>query len=113
MQKTIFRREIDSSDQPEEGSLKNLVIRKRRNTKPLISFFSNTEKLKLVKSIFNRDNKKFLLFMEELDTMPNWREAYSLMETEFYKRDINIFSPKARFLTDRVYNVFFPDDISL
>lgn len=114
MQKTIFRREFDPNQKPKEkGSLKNLIVRKRRNMTPFITFFSRAEKLKIIKNIFNHDSGKFLIFMDELDTKLTWAEAYTLMETEFIKRNINIFSDKAKVMTDRIYNVFFPEEISM
>jgi len=114
MHKTIFRREIDSFDQPEKkDTSKNIFIRRRRSMTPLITYFSKAEKLKLVKSLFKHDNKKFIQFMEELDRKSNWRDAYTFIETELTKQKIDIFSSKARFLTDRIYHVFFPEDLSI
>ena len=114
MQKTIFRRDSDTYPKPnEKGSLKNLVVRKRRNMTPFITFFSRTEKLKLIKAIFNKDSGKFLTFMDELDSKLTWQDAYSLMESEFRDRNIDIFSDKAKLFTDRIYHVFFPEEISM
>ena len=114
MHKTIFRREIDSFNKPDKKvTSNNIVIRKRRNMTPVINYFSKAEKLKLVKSLFNHDNKKFILFMEELDRKSNWRDAYTFIESELTKHKVDIFSSKARFLTDRIYHIFFPEDFSI
>lgn len=113
MENTIFRREDNTSDEPKTGSLKKIFNRKRRDQKPLITYFNDYEKSKIIKNIFKRNVKQFDDFMTELDRKTTWQEAYILMEEELKRRKIDIISQKARDLTDRIYQVFFPDDISI
>lgn len=111
MDKIIFRREEDTKDEPTSGSYKNIYGRKRKSTAPVLSFFSEVEKTMLTKNLFNRDIKQFNLFMTELDNQSNWHDAFLFIDQELKKRKIDVLGHKAKYLTDRVYQVFFPEDV--
>lgn len=112
MENIIFRREPDFPDEPRTALKKKIFNRKKSNMAPLISFFNIDEKSKLTKHLFNHDAGKFFLFMTELNEKLTWPEALALMEAECEKRNIDIYCSKARLLTDRIYQVFFPEDVS-
>lgn len=112
MDKLIFRRE-DEDTEKQTNTLNKLFTRKRRYMKPLMSLFSENEKTILIKHLFNRDRNLFYSFMDELELRVIWNEAFALMETELRKRKIDIFSEKAKIMTDRIYQAFYPDDISI
>jgi len=111
MENVIFRREQDTSAEPNTGTLKKINDRRRKDDTPFISLFSDREKSKLIKKIFNRDASQFMAFMSELNTKLTWHEAYVIIDQELKKRKIDLFSEEARNFTDRIYKVFFPEEI--
>lgn len=111
MENVVFRREQDSGDEPTTGTLKKINDRKRKDMTPFISFFSEREKSKLIKKLFKRDANQFNMFMTQLNAKLTWHDAYEMIDSEFKKRKADIFSEEARNFTDRIYKVFFPEDI--
>jgi hypothetical protein len=111
MHKLIFRRDEDFQTEPKTGSLKKIVDRKRKDLAPFISFFNEDEKTKIVNEIFNHDTRQFSSFMSKLNHQLTWHDAYLCIDKELNKLNIDIFSNKALDLTDRIYKVFFPEDI--
>lgn len=110
MEKIIFRREEEKKDEPTTGSYKSIYDRKRRTIAPILSYFSEVEKTMLTKNLFSRDVKKFNQFMAELDNQVSWHDAFSYIDQELKKRKIDVMGHKAKYLTDRVYQIFFPED---
>ena len=111
MNKIIFRREDEKTDEPTTGSYKNLYGRKRKGTAPVLSYFSEEEKTMLAKNLFSRDMKQFNQFMAELENQSNWHDAYLFIDQELKKRKINVMGQKAKYLSDRVYQIYFPEDV--
>jgi len=113
MESLIFRRDEEPKDEPKTGSIKNVFSHVRKNMIPLSSFFNESDKSKMAKKLFDRDVNQFNLFISELDKKKTWHEAYQYMDLELKKRNRDILSDEAKNLTDRVYQVFYPDDISI
>jgi len=113
MDNIIFRRDNDAVDEPKKVPRSKIFDRKRKDLTPFISLFSEDEKLKLIRNLFERDAHNFNVFMSELNVKQTWPDAYLLMDTELKKRKIDILSSQAKSLTDRIYQVFFPEDISI
>ncbi len=86
---------------------------RRKNLTPFVSLFNEREKGRLVRKLFRDDPVKFNAFMQVLDTKMTWHEAYQSIESEMNARKIDMDLEEARQLTDRIYLVFFPDDISI
>jgi hypothetical protein len=114
MEKLIFRHdEDDSSVEKVKISSKKPVERRRKDMTPLIDLFNESEKLKLTRKFFKNDSGQFHTFINEINTKMTWHEAFHTIETNLSKRKVDIMSDEARQLTDRVYRLFFPDDISI
>lgn len=113
MENVIFRRDWDA----EENLTPNPVIkhnnRKQKDINQLMSYFSEADKTRIIKKLFKRDTAQFESFMTEVNKKLNWHDAYSYIETEFKKTNKDILSKEARIMTDRIFQFFYPDDISI
>jgi hypothetical protein len=110
MNKIIFRRE---TRQPAPQPVRKTAERRRKDLTPSISLFPDREKARIVRKLFRNDLAQFNTFMQELDTMMTWHEVFQRIESEMGVRKIDMEVEEARQLTDRIYLVFFPDDISI
>jgi len=111
MENLIFRRDEEETNEPVTGSLKEISNRRRKNMTALHELFSETEKTKLVKKVFNRDPELYTNFLKRLETRQTWQEAHQMMEEELYRQQVDLYSKEARILTDKVYRIFFPEDL--
>ena len=109
MSKYIFRREIKVSF----PTAKRPSEHRRKNLKPFISLFNKREKERLVRKLFRDDLAQFNAFIQVLDTKMTWHEVFQSIESEMHAREIDMDLEEARQLTDRIYLIFFPDDISI
>jgi len=110
MNKIIFRRE---TRQPAPQPVRKTAERRRKDLTPSISLFPDREKARIVRKLFRNDLAQFNTFMQELDTIMTWHEVFQRIESEMGVRKIDMEVEEARQLTDRIYLVFFPDDISI
>lgn len=109
MKKYIFRR-----DTPEPAPVvRRQVIHRRKDMTPVISLFSDRDKSRFVRKLFRNDPTEFNTFMQQLDTKMTWHEVFQTIETELKTRKIDMEKEEARQMTDRIYLLFFPDDISI
>jgi len=109
MKKYIFRR-----DTPEPATImRKQVIHRRKDMTPLISLFSDRDKSRFARKLFRNDLSQFNTFMQQLDTKMTWHEVFQTIETELNTRRIDMGLEEARQMTDRIYMLFFPDDISI
>jgi hypothetical protein len=111
MNKYIFRRE--TAGQTVSQTVKKTVVRKRKDITPFISLFSDREKSRIVRKLFKNDLARFNTFMQDLNTKMTWHEVFHTIEAEIAIHKMNMDAEEARLLTDRIYLVFFPDDISI
>lgn len=64
---------------------------------------------RFIKKIFKGNSIQYSTFIEDLEAIPNWKEAYEYIETEFTKRNINITkNNEAIAFTDIVFKKHFP-----
>ena len=111
MQKIIFRREYDVLEGNTTGTMKKIYERKRKDTAPLISYFTENQKNRFINRLFDREAGQFNLFMSALNLTSTWPAACALIGAELNKRNIDILDQDARELTDGVYHAFFPEDV--
>lgn len=111
MENLIFRREDYKPNEPVSGSIKEIGLRRRKDMTALVELFTDSEKSKLVRKVFDRSTGQYDDFLKQLETRETWQEAHKLMEDEFYQRKVDLYSKEARILTDKVYQIFFPEDI--
>ncbi|MCD4693452.1 MAG: hypothetical protein K8R79_11095 [Calditrichales bacterium] len=84
-----------SSDTPLE-SLDNMIKGRTRK--------------KIIKKLFKKKENEFIDFISSINQLSTWKEASSLIDEEFYSRDINPYSNEAINLSDTIYQHFFPKD---
>jgi hypothetical protein len=113
MEKVIFRREEKFDDNTVKVSIKKPVQGKRKDMTPVISLFSNREKSIMTRKFFNNDANRFTLFMDEINTKMTWYDAFNTIEKGLANQKVDILSEEVQQLTTRIYNMFFPDDISI
>jgi len=109
MSKYIFRREIKES----VPSGKRSAEHRKKNLTPFVALFNEREKARLVRKLFGDDLAQFNAFMQMLDSKMTWHEAFQSVESEMNAREIDMDLEEVRQLTDRIYLIFFPDDISI
>lgn len=76
----------------------------------LKSIITPKQKKQIIKKIFNNDEKEFNNLIEELESVTNWADALTKIETEFSKRDIYLHGPHAVLFTDILYARYFSQD---
>ena len=110
MSKYIFRRE---TRQPAVQPVNKKSAHRRRDLTPFAELFNEREKTRIIRKIFGNDPARFKMFMNTLNGVMTWQEAYNAIEKELQTRRIELDMEEAIQLTDRIYRVFFPDDISI
>lgn len=65
---------------------------------------------KIIKKLFKKKEKEFINFISSINQLSAWKEASSLIDEEFYNREINPYSNEAINLSDTIYQRFFPKD---
>ncbi len=65
---------------------------------------------KVIKRLFKKSEDDFMQFVEQLNTLRNWKDASRTIDDEFYERGINPYSKEAILLSDIIYIRFFPKD---
>lgn len=75
--------------------LDNLIDSKSRN--------------RVIKKVFDGDCDEYSKFINDLQAIENWEEAYKYMDCEFSKRNISINDNRTAVnFTDIVFKKFFP-----
>jgi hypothetical protein len=65
---------------------------------------------KIIKKLFKKKENEFIDFISSINQLSTWKEASSLIDEEFYNREINPYSNEAINLSDTIYLRFFPKD---
>jgi hypothetical protein len=65
---------------------------------------------KIIKKLFKKKEKEFIDFISSINQLSTWKEASSLIDEEFYNREINPYSNEAINLSDIIYQRLFPKD---
>ncbi|MBD3376774.1 hypothetical protein GF406_17185 [candidate division KSB1 bacterium] len=93
---------------------KQLIVKKQKIEKqppgPYPSLFSILEKrdYKLfVKKLFKKDERAFINFMDQVDSVERWRKAKQIIDWELEKRRLDPYSKEALRLSDVVFAKFF------
>lgn len=93
---------------------KQLIIKKQKIEKqppgPYPSLFSILEKRDykvFVKKLFKKDERAFINFMDQVDSVERWRKAKQIIDWELEKRRLDPYSKEALKLSDVVFAKFF------
>lgn len=113
MERIIFRREEDEVTTNLHISAKRPVQGIRKDMTPLISLFNEQEKKHIIRKLFKNDTKRFNTFINDINSKMTWAEAFEEIEKQLISQKIDILSSEVQQLTDRIYSVYFPDDISI
>ncbi|UCF63268.1 MAG: hypothetical protein JSW33_11950 [bacterium] len=113
MESLFFGREQNQKIEYKVSVSPKTFDRKRKDMTPLLTFFNNSEKSKLIKNLFKGNTMQFESFMNELNSKVNWQEAFMFIDAELVKRKVDLMSRFAKLLTNRVYQVYFPEDMSI
>jgi ribosomal 30S subunit maturation factor RimM len=90
--------------------VKNLSDKSQKNLASLQSLITPNQKKKIVKKIFRNDEKAYDDFIQQLEAINNWQEAWQMIEAELNKRNIEAHEPNSVFFTDILYCRYFPEN---
>ncbi|MCB0279993.1 MAG: hypothetical protein KDD94_10840, partial [Calditrichaeota bacterium] len=76
----------------------------------LAELIDRRDRRKFVKKLFKKDENAFNQFITSINALQNWKDASTMIEDEFYNRDINPYSKEALSFSDIAYTRFFPKD---
>lgn len=65
---------------------------------------------KIIKKLFNKNEKAFLSFIKLVNDQSAWKEASIVIDEAFYEHGINPYSKEAIIFSDIIYLRFFPKD---
>ena len=91
--------------------VKNHSDKNQKNLASLNSLITPDQKKKIVKKLFNNDEKAYDDFIQRLEVTNNWQEAWQMVEAEVNKRDIETHEPDTVFFTDILYCRYFPENL--
>jgi hypothetical protein len=63
-----------------------------------------------VKKLFRSDVTHFEKLLVQLEAAPDWKVAHRLIETHFYRHQINPYQNDATRFSDLIYKRYFPQD---
>lgn len=63
------------------------------------------------KKLFSGDVTNFDKLLAQLETAPNWRAAYRVLEHCFYRHQISPYATEATRFSDLVYKRYYPNDV--
>ncbi|MCG3118497.1 MAG: hypothetical protein ALAOOOJD_00717 [bacterium] len=63
------------------------------------------------KKLFSGDATRFDKLLAQLETAPNWRAAYRLLEHCFYRQQISPYAIEATRFSDLIYKRYYPNDV--
>lgn len=91
--------------------VKNNGEKRQQNLASLRSMIAPHQKKEIVKKLFKSDEQAFDNFIQELEKIDNWHEAWQAVESELSNRHIYLHQPEAVFFTDILYSRYFPGQI--
>jgi hypothetical protein len=74
----------------------------------ILSLMTGSEKKKVAKSIFHKDQDEFIATVTMLDKVGSWEEASMVLDDLFLAKDVDPQSRIAILLTEKVYQRFHP-----
>ncbi len=91
--------------------VKNHTDKSQKLLVSLDSLITPNQKKKIVKKIFRNDEKVYDDFIQQLEAINNWQDAWQTVEAELNKRDICTHQSDAVFFTDILFCRYFPEDL--
>lgn len=107
MNKLIHRREEQSYDPHPINTKTN---KSTKALPPIQSLLKPKQQKRIVDKIFNKNTSEFEAFLNQLNSVSGWKEAFIKLDDEFSKRKIHSNGDEAVLLANIIYRHFYPYD---
>jgi hypothetical protein len=79
----------------------------RKNLPSLRSMISPKQQKFFIKKLFSQKETEYVQFIDKLEVVTNWAEAYEMVEKEFTSRRINLKGDEAISFTNILFHRYY------